>query len=80
MTVDGQAAPALGPGDYFGEIALLRDVPRTATITAKTDVELLALERDEFISSVTGHHESAQAAETVVGARLHTLRPAAEPV
>ena len=80
VTVDGHAAPPLGAGDYFGEIALLRDVPRTATITAKTDVELLALERDEFIASVTGHQESAHAAETVVGARLGTLRPAAEPI
>jgi MFS family permease len=70
VSIDGQVQAAQGPGDHFGEIALLRDVPRTATITAKTEVDLFALERDEFIAAVTGHSDSAEAAEAVIGARL----------
>lgn len=74
VSVDGQPRRPLGPGEFFGEIALLRDVPRTATVTAATDAELFGLERDEFVAAVTGHPESAEAAGAVVGARLATPR------
>ena len=70
VSIGGKAQATQGPGDHFGEIALLRDVPRTATVTARTDVDLLALERDDFVAAVTGHSASAEAAEAVVGARL----------
>jgi hypothetical protein len=64
-----------GRGSSFGEIALLRDVPRTANVTAFTDVRLFTLDRDEFLAAVTGHEPSAAAADAVVTARLGTLRP-----
>jgi Cyclic nucleotide-binding domain len=75
VTIDGRLAATLGPGEYFGEIALLRDVPRTATVTARDAASLLALDRDEFVSAVTGHPASREAADAVVAARLARLRP-----
>jgi MFS family permease len=73
VTAEGQAVTTLGTGGYFGEIALLRDVPRTATVTATTAVVLYALEREDFLSTVTGHAPSAKAAESVISSRLSAL-------
>jgi MFS family permease len=70
VLVDGRPPRREGAGSYFGEIALLRDVPRTATVRAATDVELFALDRDEFLPAVTGHAGSVQAADAVIGTRL----------
>ena len=76
VTVDGAPAGELGAGDGFGEIALLRDVPRTATVEAVEDATLYALSREEFLGTVAGHAESAAAAERVAGRRLAAYRPA----
>ena len=62
----------LGAGDFFGEIALLRDVPRTATVRALTALRLVALERPMFLETVTGHAASAEAAGSIVAARLRS--------
>lgn len=71
VSVGGESVRTLGPGDFFGEIALLSDVPRTATITALSDVTVRTLERDEFLRAVTGHGEATEAAG-VVAARYVT--------
>jgi MFS family permease len=70
VEIDGAEASTLGPGDFFGEIALLREVPRTATVRAVQDLRLFALERDDFIAAVTGHAPSREAADSVVAERL----------
>jgi MFS family permease len=59
-----------GVGDYFGEIALLRDVPRTATVRALVNSTLYALQRDAFLRAVTGHSAVRAAGEAVVQERL----------
>jgi MFS family permease len=64
-----------GEGEGFGEIALLRDVPRTATVTAVSDVSLIALERHVFITAVTGHGPAHATAEELVAERLGSFTP-----
>jgi hypothetical protein len=68
---DGRDVASLGGGGFFGEIALLRDAPRNATVTARTKVRLYALERDDFLEVVTGHAQSAEAADAVSRKRLY---------
>ena len=57
-------------GDYFGEIALLRDVPRTATVTALVDSRLHVLQRDDFLAAVTGHEAAHAVGHSVADERL----------
>ena len=72
--IDGNLVQSLDHGDSFGEIALLRDVPRTATVTARTEAALYALDRRHFLAAVSGFGPSLSAAEGVIGMRLGTGR------
>ena len=60
--------------DYFGEIALLRDVPRTATVKALVDSRLYALQREDFLAVVTGHEAARAAGDAVADERLERSR------
>ena len=70
VSKDDRSVASLGEGGFFGEIALLRDAPRNATVTARTWVRLYALERDDFLEVITGHKQSAEAADAVTRERL----------
>jgi hypothetical protein len=86
VIVDGEAevrdgervVRVLSAGDGFGEIALLRNVPRTTTVQARTSMILLALDRSRFVPTVSGYTASAAEAEAVVETRL--AASAARPV
>jgi MFS family permease len=70
VSSDDQQLRTLGPGGFFGEIALLRDVPRTATVSAATDAAVLAIRRMDFLSAVLGNLDSAETVEEIVSARV----------
>jgi CRP-like cAMP-binding protein len=80
VTIHGRQVRTHGPGDHFGEIALLRDVPRTATVTARNEMELSTVRRDDFLAVVTGHPAVRAAGEEVVSERLATSGEPAEPL
>ena len=67
---DGKQLREMGTGESFGEIALTRRIPRTATVTAISRVEARTLGREEFLAAVTGNPESVERAEEVVSTRL----------
>ncbi|MDQ1479205.1 MAG: hypothetical protein QOI44_66 [Actinomycetota bacterium] len=67
---DGEDVAELTRGDAFGEIALIREVPRTATVRATTDAVLLAVDREPFLTAVTGHGTTHERASSIASAHL----------
>jgi MFS transporter/cyclic nucleotide-binding protein len=59
-----------GTGEYFGEIALMHDTPRTATVRAKTDIQLLAIDRGDFLAAVGSHPRSQHHAQRIANERF----------
>ena len=67
---DGVPVAVLGRGDGFGELALLLDQPRNATVCALSDARLYTLSADEFIPAVTGHPRAAAVGAELVRDRI----------
>jgi MFS family permease len=74
VTSEGRYVGTNGPGDGIGEIALLRQVPRTATVRTTEDSELYALAGADFLSAITDHLGNARAADILIDARLTRSR------
>jgi CRP-like cAMP-binding protein len=70
VSLHGRRVATLGPGKYFGEIALMHDTTRNATVTAVTSATLLALDRVEFLEALTRHPHTRKVAEVTVRHRL----------
>jgi MFS family permease len=67
---DGSITGELGDGDCFGEIALLRDVPRVASVVARTPLRVQSLARDEFLAAIGGPSACRAAAEQLAADRI----------
>jgi CRP-like cAMP-binding protein len=70
ISVDGRQVREEQAGESFGEIALLRSVPRTATVQAVEATEMVVLERGPFLEAITGQPASHELARAVADARL----------
>jgi Cyclic nucleotide-binding domain len=70
VTLAGRHLSMQQRGDGIGEIALLRNIPRTATVTTVTDVTLFALDGNAFLAAVTGHMGTRVAVDAVTNAHL----------
>ena len=71
VSVDGKQVDTVGPGSYFGEVALISDRVRTATVTATTDLDCLVMTFWDFRAFVKGDAEVAWRLLEHVGGLLH---------
>ena len=73
---DNRLIRTMRAGDGFGEMALLHDAPRVATVCARTQLRLRALDRRHFLSAVNGYESSKREADALVLNRLSDVAPA----
>ena len=70
VELEGVTVRTIGGGGYVGEIALLRGIPRTATVRAVTEIRAFELESASFVAAVTGDRDAALSADRVIAKRL----------
>jgi CRP/FNR family transcriptional regulator, cyclic AMP receptor protein len=70
VLVSGNAVRKLGPGDYFGEIALIDDGPRSATVVAASEMRCMGLAPWEFKAFLAEHPEAAWTVMQTLASRL----------
>jgi len=75
VSQDGHLLRHCGRGEGVGEIALLRDIPRTATVVAHTDATVYKLDREPFLTAVVGHAPTQRQADRIADTRLATSGP-----
>ena len=78
VILNGQSIRALEPGDCFGEIALVRDCRRTATVRATSELTLCTLNRTVFITAVAGYSQAGRVADDVITRHLSRFDPELE--
>jgi hypothetical protein len=76
---DGVDVATIGRGQGFGEIALISDSPRTASVAARSDVLLYGLDKDHFVLVLTGHAAAHEAARVTAAGHLRSLGIAGGP-
>jgi CRP-like cAMP-binding protein len=79
VTIAGEEVGTIGPGGFFGEMALLDGGPRVATVTALTDLRLLVLSRQEFASLLTNVPSVCRRMLAAIGARLRLAESQLHP-
>jgi MFS family permease len=79
VAVDGREVGRVASGQYVGEIALIRNVPRTATVAARAAALLYAVDRDEFLDALSGTPSALAAAEAAAAARFRRAAPGGVP-
>jgi MFS family permease len=79
VSAQGRELRTIGRGEGFGEIALLENVSRTATVTARTDTRLYALDKPSFLASVSSHPRAAGEADRLVRERLPSKQATIAP-
>jgi CRP-like cAMP-binding protein len=79
VTMAGQPVNSIGPGGFFGELALLDNGPRTATVTADSEMRLLVLSRQEFVVLLADVHIVTRRLMRTMAARFRSLMTGARP-